>query len=188
MLRHLSESMGDAVATAGAADGDPLSLPTPCPEWDVRALLDHVTGGNRFTVDVLAGHDGQQALDRAMASFDDEHVPLDAIGESCNRQLDAFNRPGVLEGTYQHLFGELSGDQVLRLRLHDLGMHLWDLQQALGSTTPMDSTYAGWAIAELADPESLTAQTFATGASRPATSADLLVAFGRAPITPMSTR
>src|SRR5918997_1016607 len=41
---------------------------TPCPDWDVRYLVAHVVGGNRFAVSILGGMSASDAIDEVMAA------------------------------------------------------------------------------------------------------------------------
>ena len=41
--------------------------PTPCDEWDVRYLVAHVVGGNRFASSVLSGASAQAAMGSVMS-------------------------------------------------------------------------------------------------------------------------
>lgn len=179
-LRILASATDAFVAACELVSPAHRSAPTPCPEWDVSQLIDHVTGGNRFTISILGGLDGQAALDAAMASFPPDHDAVAAAVESALAQEVAFRRPGALDRSCRHLIGELSGAAVLRLRLHDLIIHTWDLHQALGLGGPLAEDHVAWAIAELAGAESLTAAHFASiAAGIPATPDELLRAFGR---------
>ena len=41
---------------------------TPCPDWNVRYLVAHVVGGNRFAVSILGGMDAGDAIDEVMSA------------------------------------------------------------------------------------------------------------------------
>ncbi|MEZ5225508.1 MAG: maleylpyruvate isomerase N-terminal domain-containing protein [Acidimicrobiales bacterium] len=67
-LEHASERFADAVRTIDLGD---WQRPTPCEEWDVQALVDHVVGGNWFTTLILGGHAADEAMQQTMARFGD---------------------------------------------------------------------------------------------------------------------
>ncbi len=47
-------------AHVGAVGSDDLTRPTPCAEWDVRALLNHVLGNNHLYASAVEGVSQQQ--------------------------------------------------------------------------------------------------------------------------------
>lgn len=111
--------------------------PTPCDEWTVRDVADHILGGNRFTVLILGGLPSDAAMDRVThGDFADD--PARAYEQSSADQLSAFGQPGVLERMYEHPVGLLSGRQIARLRMSDLVVHAWDLARALGLPEGLD--------------------------------------------------
>ena len=67
----------------------------------------------------------------------------------------------MADRTYQHAAGELTGREVLRLRLQDLIVHTWDIGQSVAPPAALADELVQWGLAELADPDSLTVQHFA---------------------------
>ena len=158
------------------------SLPTPCTEWNLEHLVDHVIGGNRFTLGILAGESADAAMAQTVTSFKERHEPRAAALESINEQLLAFNEPGVLDQTCHHVAGESTGREVLRIRLHELFIHTWDIAQALDPPASIRDEFVEWSFGEIGKPESNTAELFAldTGALEGERSERaLLAAFGR---------
>jgi len=142
------------------------SLPTPCAEWNLEQLVDHVIGGNRFTIRILAGESADAAMAETVRSFDERHETPAAALESINEQLLAFDEAGVLDGIFHHVAGELTGREVLRIRLHELIIHSWDIAQALDPRAFIRDEFVAWSFGEICKPESNTAELFAldTGA------------------------
>src|SRR6478672_5062575 len=92
--------------------------PTPCDQWTVRDVADHILGGNRFTVMILDGLAPAAAMDRVMhGDFADE--PIRAFDKSSSEQLAAFRQPGMLERLHQHPIGLISGRRMAALRMSD---------------------------------------------------------------------
>jgi uncharacterized protein (TIGR03086 family) len=114
---------------------DQLSSPTPCPEWDVKALIDHVIAGNQRVVERGGGHaaplpEGVGAAHRASAKASQE----------------TFAEPQGLTRTYQISLGEVPGMVFLEIRTSDLLAHAWDLAIATGQPTDLDPELAEYVL------------------------------------------
>lgn len=177
---HLAKQLGDI-------EGEHWNRPTPCDDWDLRGLVDHVTGGSWFTVAILNGASAEDALSEAMGRFDDASPTADDAIQAATLQLNAFQQPGILEQRSDHIAGVLEGREILRLRLHDLIVHMWDIDTSLSGTTELRHDIARWGVAELSSDNSLSAAHFGLtelhldhDSSRP----DLayLAMFGRTPL------
>jgi len=158
------------------------SLPTPCTEWDLEDLVDHVTGGNWFTVLVLGGATAEDAMAETRKSFDESHEPRTAALGSIKAQLLAFGEPDVLDRMCNHVAGGLAGREVLRIRLHELIIHTWDIAEAVNPPASIREEFVGWSFAEITSRTSNTSELFsldtsALKAERSETA--LLAAFGR---------
>lgn len=94
-----------------------------------------------------------------------------------------FHVPDVLDRICHHVNGDLSGHEVLRLRLHDLIIHTWDAAQVL-RTTPVKirPVLVSWALTDIAA-DTLVARHFGVDLSTPGDGGSgqnaLLAAFGR---------
>ncbi|SRR5579883_2527 len=113
-----------------------LSKPTPCSEWNVRQLLDHMIGVNwRFA----AGASGQPqvgapALDSSPSGDD----PAAAYAASARAAIAAWKTPGALERTLNLPFGQIPGAQAIGFNIADQLVHTWDLAKATGRDRTLD--------------------------------------------------
>lgn len=135
-------------------------MQTPCADWNLDALIDHVTGGNWFTIEILGGESADVALTMTMERFTRGSASWEAASSAVAAQLASFSRRGVLDMTHDHVVGELTGRQILRLRLHDLIIHSWDIDATVGAVATVAPELSAWGLAELSDPDSLTAEHF----------------------------
>jgi uncharacterized protein (TIGR03086 family) len=117
---------------------DQWSDPTPCDGWDVRYLVAHVVGGNRFGAMVLAGSTAEQAIGSVMTATMLGSRPLDDYDSSIAEQRRGFRRPGALADVCDHPAGATTGAQFLALRVFDLSVHAWDLARAIGGDEQLD--------------------------------------------------
>lgn len=125
-----------------AIRSDQWTADTPCSEWDVRALVNHLVGVNLRFAGLL--NDG------AMPS-----IPPDCLGDdpaaayraSSTQLMQAVGRPGALERSYPGPFGAASGAELVQLRLADLLTHGWDLDQALGTSAQLPDDLTERALA-----------------------------------------
>lgn len=106
---------------------------TPCSEWDVKALVDHLIGGAAFFSAGLAGEEpsGPPQADS----------PAEAFGMLTSKILEAAKNPSNLERKIQTPFGELSGGEVIFGAFMDATIHGWDLAKATGQDTSMNAAH-----------------------------------------------
>jgi uncharacterized protein (TIGR03086 family) len=112
-----------------AVGEDQWHLATPCPEWDVRQLVAHVTAGNDMSVALLAGASRQQAID-ALAGDKLGDDAIGAFGRSAEAQEAAFRAEGAFERPIAHPAGDISAFELFGYRVADYVLHAWDLARA----------------------------------------------------------
>jgi uncharacterized protein (TIGR03086 family) len=115
---------------------DQLSLPTPCPELDVKSLIDHVIAGNQRVVERSGGPVAPLPEDLGAAHR-----------SSAKTAQETFAEPQALTRTYQLPIGEIPGTTFLELRTSDLLTHAWDLAIATGQPTDLDPELAEYVLA-----------------------------------------
>jgi uncharacterized protein (TIGR03086 family) len=113
-----------------------LDAPTPCASWDVRALINHVTGSARWWAGTITGAADPAAADYAAGDY------AAAYQESIQIALAAFGADGVLDRTVRLPFGELPGAVVLGMAATEQFTHGWDLARATGQPTDLDPDLA----------------------------------------------
>ena len=115
---------------------DQLSSPTPCSEWDVKALIDHVIAGNQRVVERARGQVAPLPEDLCAAHR-----------ASAKAAQETFTAPEGLTRTYQLPIGEVPGTVFIELRTSDLLAHAWDLSVATGQPTDLDPELAEYVLA-----------------------------------------
>lgn len=123
------------------------SGPTPCEEWDVRFLVAHVVGGNRFASLVLDGAPADRAVGEIMAHRQLGDEPLVDFTSSAGEQRRRFRAEGALEQTVSHPSGVLTGRRFLEMRVCDTTLHTWDLARAIGADDTLDPHLAAAVLA-----------------------------------------
>jgi uncharacterized protein (TIGR03086 family) len=123
-LARASAVTGDVIDRIGA---DQWTAPTPCTEWTVRDVVDHLVGMNLVFVAMFEGSPmPDRGADRLGAD------PAGAYRRSAAALRAAAARPGVLERSQATAVGVATGADRLRWRIVDLLAHGWDLAQATG--------------------------------------------------------
>jgi len=105
--------------------------PTPCPEWNVEALVNHVAGTHVFFGSLLGLQDvGPKWRDvrQAMAARLEDADALSGTAEV----------PGM---------GTMPKTAILDICIYDMLIHTWDLSRAIGAddTLPQDTAEEGFA-------------------------------------------
>lgn len=114
------------------------SLPTPCSEFTVRQLAEHVVGGNRMAAILVKGGSREESL----APFKTDVLgakPTEAFNGSFRTMFDAMKRPGALDQIVHHPMGDIPATQLFGFRMGDLALHAWDLARAIGADESLNA-------------------------------------------------
>ena len=118
-------------------------LSTPCPDWTVRLLVNHVTRGNLNYVRLARGGSAEEFLrmrDADALGTD----PFGAYARSVRVCLDAFGQPGAVRRSLDYPLGRIEAGQALAVRTTDTVIHTWDLAQAVKLGRQLDPELVGW--------------------------------------------
>ena len=145
---HRSALEATREVVAGIRD-DQWHLATPCDDWDVRVLLNHVVAGNWWATRLGAG----ATIEEVGAEYDGDVLspsPLGEYHESAVAAARTFDAPGALEAPCAVSYGPVPGSVYAGHRFLDVLVHGWDLAVATGQPSPMSPELvdACWTVLE----------------------------------------
>lgn len=173
----------DAALHAITAD-DIWSRPTPCSEWDVRALVQHIVNELAWIAPLVEGKTIAEVgpdLEGDLLGSD----PLGAFHHHSRAAHAALETPGALSRTVHLSYGDESAQGYAEQVTGDVLIHSWDLARGVGidDTLPADMVAwaAGWAdkISPMLEASGLFAPRVPVGEDADPQTA-LLAIFGRA--------
>ena len=112
-----------------------MAMPTPDDDWDVRALLNHLTSGNLWAAELATGATIEQVGDRLNGDVVG-HDPLTAYDNSGQAAAAAFEAPGALDAPCAVSYGPVPGSVYAGHRFIDVLIHGWDLPKPPAKTRP----------------------------------------------------
>ncbi len=110
---------------------------TPCTEWNVRDIANHIIGENLWAAELLNGRtiaDVGDRLNGDLAGGD----PAAAYRSSVRAATAACTAPGSMEATCHLSFGDYSGSEYAGQLLLDSLVHGWDIATATGQDSRLD--------------------------------------------------
>jgi uncharacterized protein (TIGR03086 family) len=130
--------------TAGLLDGvtpDQYGDPTPCPDYDVRALVNHITG---WVESFAAGANGEtpSADPTAHEAGDDPGAEFRAAAA---KVVEGWRTHGV-DRKVGLMGGDLPGQMVLNMTIMEYLAHGWDLATATKQAVPYTDDEAAQAL------------------------------------------
>jgi uncharacterized protein (TIGR03086 family) len=181
--------LDEAVASTGnivaGVRPDQLDDTTPCTEWNVRAVLNHLIGVNEVFSHVGEG----KPISPPDPSTD--HFTGDAYAaayeSAAARMVAAWRKPGTLDATITLPFGDVPGSVAASINVVDTVVHGWDIARATGQDATLAPHLAEPALEmsrNLVGDEFRAAGAFGSEVAVPAgaPAGDRLVAFlGRTP-------
>ena len=144
LYRETVENWSARVAGVGA---DQWDLPTPCNDWTVRDLVNHVAGEDLWTPAMVDGKTIAEVGDQ----FDGDLLGDDPIGTAqaaAMAALDATARTLPAGGIVHLSFGDTPIEEYVWQLVADHLIHEWDLAAAIGASRTLNAAavadVAGW--------------------------------------------
>jgi uncharacterized protein (TIGR03086 family) len=170
--------------TVESASGD-WSAPTPCADWNVRALVNHVVGEDRWTKPLVDGRtiaEVGDAFDGDLLGEDPKSFAMAAADEALTAVAERLPAGGKVHLSY----GEESIEEYISQLVADHLIHAWDLAAATGQRRDLDPELVAEVAAWFRNREDIYRSSGAIAARPESASAgnpqaDLLIAFGRNP-------
>ena len=178
-FRRASDGFMQRARLIGA---DQWTASTPCAEWDVRALVNHVGGEWLWVSELMSGKtiaDVGSSLDGDVLGEDPVRTVAGAQASACA----AFDAPEAAAKSVQLSFGDTPAMDYAQQMAVDAVIHTWDLARAIGADEELDSELVDYTYAYMLNMAELWRSGGAFGPARDtdgdSTQAKLLALTGR---------
>ena len=138
LLERVLDKTGTIVA---GVTPDQYDRPTPCPDYDVRALVNHITGW----VQSFAEGANNATYDGDPTAFEAGDDPAAEFRSAAKRLVDGW-RTHDTDRKVSLMGGELPGEMVLNMTIMEYLAHGWDLARATGQPLPYTDDEAAIAL------------------------------------------
>lgn len=128
-LARLKAGIDQAQEVIGKIEPGQYDLPTPCSEWSVGQVINHMIGALVMFGDVAAHGEADPGLFAGDLVGDDAAASLRAAGDQA---LAGWSVEGKMDGMANLPFGEFPAAFALQLPAMDMLVHSWDLARATG--------------------------------------------------------
>lgn len=126
-----------AVAVMRTVTPEQLTLPTPCTEWSVQNLIDHMIGSTAYLRGALAGLPPSPSIDSSANDFADGAAAV----------LSGLAEPGAFERVCMSPLGfEWTIAHAVMGTTMDTLIHTWDLATATGQSAALDPALVAMCI------------------------------------------
>ena len=132
--RRAVEWFGSNVAKTG---DDQWGLPTPCADWDVRALVNHLVSEDLWMPPLMDGKTIAEVGD----VYDGDVLGADPKGAWSSASAAALSSAapdGAMERTVHLSFGDFPASEYTYQLFADHLIHGWDLARGIGADETMD--------------------------------------------------
>ena len=124
------------------------SVSTPCAEWDVRTLINHVAGEYLWVPELMTGRTVAEVGGRLDGDLLG-HDPLEALVSAAHAAQAAAAESDALTRIVHLSFGDVPGAEYLKQMAVDSVIHSWDLARAIAADETLDPELVDFSYAEL---------------------------------------
>jgi uncharacterized protein (TIGR03086 family) len=145
MHAEMTDAADAAARTVARVNASQFDGPTPCTEWDVRTLLNHLILWTSYSLEARAhgGSVGQELIDRDFAA-----EPGFAAGyrAQLDRALAAWSDPAMWDRSLDVMGSPMPSADVAALNIAEMVLHGWDLAVATGQAYTVSERAAAAAM------------------------------------------
>jgi uncharacterized protein (TIGR03086 family) len=175
-----NQTIENVVRLVNEVGPDQWTAPTPCTDWNVRQLVNHIVTEERWTVPLMEGKSIADVGD----SLDGDLLGEEPVAAATDAARAAQAAAGEPISTVHLSYGDEEAPEYLRQLSADYLVHGWDLAAAIGADPMLDRELVDEVATWFAEREKLYRDSGAIadrveGFSDPADT--LIGAFGRDP-------
>jgi uncharacterized protein (TIGR03086 family) len=134
MVSRIDQALDMTAAVVAGIPAARMNAPTPCVDWDVHELLNHLVGGMNIFAAQLAGMTPGREHDDDWLGRD----PHTAFADAAAIDRAAWHSPDALERTVRLGFGVVPGPIAVVIHLTELLVHGVDLAVATDQERILD--------------------------------------------------
>jgi len=138
----LEQAIASTRQAMASVQPDQLSAQSPCAEWDVAGVINHVIGGAQFFTAGMKGQPPAEGQNWAEGDY------MAAFDQATAEVVESFQQDGALEQTIALPFGEMPGAAVMGIAMTDIFTHGWDIAKATGQSTDLSPELAAGLLAQ----------------------------------------
>lgn len=127
----------------GGVSIEHLAAPTPCPEFDVRTLIGHLSATLERSAAIGSGRDPRTVPEFLTSENDDWPAVLDAAAD---RYWQVWEDDALLDKPVTAPWGTFPGRVAMFMELDELLVHGWDIAVATGQDAEADPALAEAAL------------------------------------------
>ncbi|MFI6446656.1 TIGR03086 family metal-binding protein [Kitasatospora sp. NPDC050543] len=124
------------------------AAPTPCSEWSVRDLVNHVTAEQLWVPELLMG----STIAEVDGRFDGDVLgenPVAAWDAAAGAAREAFELPRALDLVVHLSYGDTSGLVYCNQMVADVTVHSWDLARGAGADGRLPAELVDFTLREV---------------------------------------
>ncbi|WP_246458983.1 TIGR03086 family metal-binding protein [Streptomyces himalayensis] len=148
LARH-SEALDLFTERVRAVRSDQWDAPTPCTEWTVHDLVNHVTA-EQLWVSPLVVYGA--AIEAVGDTFDGDmlgHEPVASWEHAADASRRAFHTHAALDRIVHLSYGDTRASNYCSQMTADLVVHAWDLSRAIGADERLPVELVNFAVREI---------------------------------------
>jgi uncharacterized protein (TIGR03086 family) len=132
-IERIEKATEEASKAVAGVKLDQLSNPTPCAEYDLKGVLEHMIGGLEMLRS--AAETGKAVLPEGTDWVGSD--PSAAYDAGREKLLAAIRSPGALEKNWEMPFGAMPGAMMAGIAFMEHLTHAWDVKKATGQDTAL---------------------------------------------------